>query len=98
MVNPVGPAPERESVVLINASPNPVDLTDWRIADRLKRTSELPGGALAAGQTLHVMLTGDAQLGNSGGSITVIDRSGLKIDGVSYTAAQAQREGWTIVS
>ena len=34
MVNPVGPAPEHESVLLVNASPSAVDLTGWRIADR----------------------------------------------------------------
>ena len=97
LVNPVGPAPERESVLLVNASPDTIDLTGWRIADRQKRTSALPGGPLAAGATLPVGLGGGAQLGNNGGSITLLDAQGLKVDGVSYTAAQAQREGWTIV-
>ncbi|SBW22497.1 hypothetical protein FDG2_2732 [Candidatus Protofrankia californiensis] len=36
------------------------------------------------------------QLGNSGGLITLLDRRGLKVDGVSYTGAQAGHEGWTI--
>ncbi len=39
LVNPAGPAPERETVLLLNASPSPVDLTGWRIADRLKHTA-----------------------------------------------------------
>ena len=42
MVNPVGPAPEHESVLLVNASPSALDLTGWRIADRLKRACPVP--------------------------------------------------------
>ena len=96
MVNPVGPAPEQETVLLLNASPDPVDLTGWRIADRLKRTSPVAAGPLAAGATLQVPLGDGAQLGNRGGAITLLDAAGLKVDGVAYTAEQAGREGWTL--
>ena len=54
MANPVGPAPERETVLLLNASPQSVDLTGWRLADRLKHSCPLPAGPLAAGATLEV--------------------------------------------
>jgi hypothetical protein len=37
------------------------------------------------------------QLGNKGGAITLLDANAVKVDGVSYTAAQAQRDGWTVV-
>jgi Uncharacterized conserved protein (DUF2278)/Lamin Tail Domain len=97
MANPIGPAPERESVLLLNASPQPVDLTGWRIADRLKHTCLLPAGPLAAGATIEAPAADGVQFGNQGGAITVLDAQGLKVAGVSYTAAQAQREGWTIV-
>ena len=97
LVNPVGPAPERETILLLNASPAAVDLTGWRIADRLKRTCPVPPGPLAAGASLEVAVSGDAQLGNQGGAITLLDAAGLKVSGVSYTTAQAKREGWTIV-
>jgi uncharacterized protein YukJ len=97
LVNPVGPAPERETVLLLNASPDPVDLTGWRIADRLKRVCPVPPGSLAAGASLEVVLSGDVQLGNQGGTITLLDGAGLKVSGVSYTTAQAKQEGWTIV-
>jgi uncharacterized protein YukJ len=96
MVNPAGGAPERESVLLLNASPRAVDLTGWRIADRMKQTCDLPPGPLAAGQVLDVALRNGVQLGNKGGSITLLDRSGLKVGGVSYTAEQAREEGWTV--
>jgi uncharacterized protein YukJ len=97
MVNPPGPAPERETVLLLNASPAAVDLTGWRISDRLKRTCPLPAGKLAAGDVLEVPVTAPATLGNDGGAITLLDAAGLKTAGVTYTAEQAKREGWTIV-
>ena len=97
MVNPVGPAPEPETVLLLNASPSPVDLTGWLIADRLAQTCPAPAGPLAAGAVLQAPLSAPAQLGNKGGSITLLDAKGLKVAGASYTAEQARREGWTVV-
>src|SRR5690606_10389560 len=44
LVNPVGPAPESETVTLINVSPDTVEVTGWRLADRLGRTCPLPAG------------------------------------------------------
>jgi uncharacterized protein YukJ len=96
MVNPAGPAPERETVLLLNASPVATDLTGWRIADRVKRTCPVPGGPLAPGATMRVTVSDGVQLGNRGGAITLLDDRGRKVAGVSYTADQAQREGWTI--
>ncbi|MFJ3231940.1 DUF2278 family protein [Streptomyces sp. NPDC086787] len=97
LVNPAGPAPEAENITLLNASPAPVDLTGWHVADANGRRSPLPAGPLAPGAALPVPLSGGAQLGNRGGRITLLDAAGLKVDGVSYTADQAAREGWTLV-
>jgi uncharacterized protein YukJ len=94
LVNPVGPAPERETVLLLNASPEAVDLSGWQVADRLKRTCPVPPGPLAAGASLEVVVSDGVQLGNHGGAITLLDAAGLKVSGVSYTTT---REGWTIV-
>lgn len=96
LVNPIGPAPEQETVTLLNASPNSIDLTGWKIADRLKETHTL-SGVLDGGTTLMVPLPQHVQLGNKGGIITLLNEKGLKVDGVSYTAQQARKEGWTIV-
>lgn len=97
MVNPRGPAPEAESVLLLNASPDPVDLTGWRIADRARQTCPVsPGGPLAAGETRRVAVTERVTLGNGGGTITLLDAGGLKVSGVAYTADDARREGWTV--
>ena len=97
LVNPRGPAPELESVLLLNASPQPVDLTGWRLTDRQAKKCPLPPGPLAAGATLTVALSDGVQLGNRGGSLTVLDPDGTPVSGVSYTAEQASREGWTVV-
>jgi hypothetical protein len=57
----------------------------------------VPPGPLPAGATLEVVVSGDIQLGNQGGAITLLDGAGLKVSGVSYTTAPAKQEGWTIV-
>jgi uncharacterized protein YukJ len=96
LVNPTGPAPEPETVTLINASPEAIDLTGWALSDRAKRVGSLPSVRLDAGATIVVAPTGGVALGNDGGTITVLDPDGLKVHGVSYTADQARREGWTL--
>ena len=97
LVNPPGPAPEAETVTLLNASPHQVDLTGWSILDRAKHQMMLPGGPLAPGDSLRVQVAAPVQLGNQGGLITLLDPDGLKADGVAYTQAQAAAEGWSIV-
>jgi uncharacterized protein YukJ len=96
MVNPNGGTPERETVLLLNASPQPVDLSGWHLADRMSKTCALPSVRLDAGAVLSVPLRDPMQLSNKGGSITLLDKTGLKVAGVAYTAEQAQREGWTV--
>ncbi|MGH1552341.1 DUF2278 family protein [Streptomyces sp. L7] len=79
-------------------SPDPADLTGWHVRDRLGNSCAVPAAApLAAGAPLLVPLTDGVQLGNKGGEITLLDAGGLKVHGVSYTAEQAAREGWTVV-
>jgi hypothetical protein len=96
LANPVGPSPEKETVTLLNTTPAPIDLSGWAIADKLKHKHFL-AGTLEPGATLQIPLSRDVQLGNDGGIITLLDRQGMKIHGVSYTKEQGQREGWTIV-
>ena len=96
LVNPIGPAPEAETVTILNASPAAVDVSHWFLADRIGQRSPVPGGPLDTGATRVVPVVPPMALGNSGGTITLLDASGTKVDGVAYTAAQA-REGWTVV-
>jgi uncharacterized protein YukJ len=96
-VNPKGQDQGLEKVTVINTSPDIVDLTGWALADRLKHKLSL-SGKINPGELLTVPLgKGEMQLGNEGGIITLLDNNGLKIDGVSYTKEDAQKEGWTVV-
>jgi uncharacterized protein YukJ len=98
MVNPEGDDVGRERVTLLNTTPEAIDLKEWSIADKNKRKTILTGPQLSGGATTIVELSGEgAQLSNDGGIITLLDKQGLKIDGVSYTKAQVARQGWTIV-
>ena len=50
-----------------------------------------------AGDTASFTLPVAVPLSNERGLITLLDASGLKVHGVSYTKAQASRQGWTVV-
>jgi uncharacterized protein YukJ len=97
LVDPLGSAAEAPTITLLNASPAPIDLTDWRIADHAKRTCPVPAGSLAAGAVLVMTPTDGVVLGAGGGILTLLDPEGRKVHGVSYTAEEARVEGWTIV-
>lgn len=97
LVNPVGDDTGKQSVTLINASPDRVDLNGWAIADRLKNKDVLQEIELEAGASVMIALRDKVQLGNNGGIITLLDANGLKVDGVSYTKDEAANSGWTIV-
>ena len=89
-------SPEVETVTLLNTSPQAVNLAGWKLADKNKNKFAL-SGSIAAGATLLVTIAPPMQLSNKGGIITVLNEQGLKVDGVSYTQAQASQPGWTIV-
>jgi len=92
MVNPEGPAPEEETVTLLNPTAGPVDLTGWSLVNTSRRATPL-SGTIGARETHVVAIAPFASLGNSGGTIGLLDGRGLKVDGVSYTRRQAAREG-----
>jgi uncharacterized protein YukJ len=97
LVNPPGDDPGLERVTLLNTTPQTIDLDGWSLADKNKRKSILSGITLEAGAARQVRLASDgAQLSNDGGIISLLDAAGVKIDGVSYTKADA-KSGWTIV-
>ena len=96
LVNPKGGGTEIETVTILNATPDTIDLSGWQIADKLKHKHGL-SGTIAAGSTRVITLPPSVQLGNKGGIITLLNKLGLKVDGVSYTEADAKKEGWTVV-
>ena len=53
-------------------------------------------GIIGAGGVRTIPVAAPMSLSNQGGIITVLDAQGLKVDGVSYTKAQARHPGWTL--
>ncbi len=96
LINPEGHDYGLESVTLLNTTPDSIDLDGWAIADKNKKKAYL-SGSIGAGETRRITLSGkDAQLSNKGGIITLLNRKGLKVAGVSYTKKEAS-SGWTMV-
>jgi uncharacterized protein YukJ len=68
LVNPDGDEPGKEVVVLGNTTVASVDLTGWSIVDKNNKAEVLTGVLLPAGESRHVVLSGNgAQLSNKGG-------------------------------
>lgn len=93
LVNPTTDDVGHEAVYLLNTTDQDINLTGWSIADKQKKKEALTG-TVAAGAPLVVVLNGKgAQLSNDGGIITLLNKDGLKISGVSYTKDQASQQG-----
>ena len=68
------------------------------MADKLKKKDTIAGVTIPDGDTVRITLTGlGAQLTNKGGNITLLDKDGLKVDGVTYTKDDASKEGEMVV-
>ena len=89
-------SPEVEVVTLLNASPREINLQGWTLLDSQKNKQKLTG-KLKSGEALAIRVAKPLALSNKGGIISIVDETGLKVDGVSYTKAQASNPGWTIV-
>ena len=89
-------SPEVEVVTLLNSAPHEVSLDGWGLLDKVERRQPL-AGTLAAGEARAIRVEAPVALSNKGGVITLVDETGLKVDGVSYTRDQARNPGWTLV-
>lgn len=97
LINPRG-EDTCETVTLLNTAPDSIRLDGWTLTDKKKRATVLEDLVLEAGRTAVVDLSrGEARLSNKGGILTLLNRRGGKVDGVSYTREQAMRQGWTVV-
>lgn len=95
LVNAVD-SPEHEFATLLNTTAAAIDLAGWQLADRDKNRQALHG-TIPPGETLRIGLEPPVVLPNRGGILTLLDAAGLKVDGVSYTGAQASEAGRTLV-
>ena len=96
LVNPLDGQQPHEAVTLLNISPHPVDLAGWQLTGGENGGKWRLQGALLPGEAREIPLGPALPLGRSGGIVTLLNREGLKIHGVYYTAAQAARPGWRI--
>ena len=98
LVNPTGDDAGHESVTLLNARPESVNLSNWKIANATGGQFTIHGPVLAPGDTTRITLTDlSVPLSNKGGTISLLDPNGVKVDGVAYTKEQVSAQGWTIV-
>lgn len=88
--------PEVETVTLLNAAPQELDLSGWVLSDKQQHHFAL-SGKLAPGNSVRVTIAKPMELSNQGGTITLLDAAGKVADNVSYTKQQAQKPGWSIV-
>jgi uncharacterized protein YukJ len=88
--------PEAEFATLLNTTAAAIDLAGWTLVDRDRHAMALDA-TIAAGETLRVALTPPVMLPNGGGTLTLLDAAGLRVDGVAYTGEQAAEPGRTIV-
>jgi uncharacterized protein YukJ len=97
MVNPPADDPGHEFVTILNTSDRILDLANWKILDKQDK-AETISGSIKPGEASVIQLSGNvAQLSNKGGTITLLDSQGLKVDGVAYTKNDAKVEGKPIV-
>lgn len=97
LVNAEGIDTGKEKVTIFNTSGSVIHLKGWKILDVQDREEPL-SGSIPPGEALTLVLQGDgALLGNDGGTITLLDPRGLKVDGVAYSKKDAQREGRPLV-
>jgi uncharacterized protein YukJ len=89
LINPSGPDPGLETVVLGNLATSPQTLTNWRLLDKNGRTTPIDA-TLAPGASLMIPLDGaGVQLGNSGGNLVLQDHTNAQVDVVTYSADDA---------
>lgn len=98
LINPLGDEIGSEAVVLLNTTSDARSLQGWKLVDGNNAFEALDHVQLAAGEARTLTLSGrGARLPNGGGRLTLLDSTGLKVHGVSYTKDQAAATGRTVV-
>lgn len=94
VINPI--AGNSTTITLLNASPDPIDLTNWTLLDRRQNAQKLQG-TLSGSAAAVITIDAGVHFDPSGGIITLVNAAGLKVHGVSYTQNQLPNPGWSLV-
>lgn len=103
LVNPEGREnlPDHEGrpelVFLMNRSSTGLSLKDWQILNRMDVAHRISVDIWVPPGEVRAVTTGFASLSNKGGTISLLDAKGMKVDGVAYTRKQAREAGKVIV-
>lgn len=95
MVNPLGTDEGRETVSLLNARPESVDLDGWSLVDGMGRVQKLTKKSLAHGEFWTVNVE-KIKLPNQGGKIRLLNHQWEEVHEVNYTWSEGSRYGWQI--
>jgi uncharacterized protein YukJ len=103
LVNPAGSENQPgalgrpEMVYLLNRSAVGISLAGWSILNRNDEAHVLSGDIWLAPGECRPVTMGRIPLSNNGGLLSLLDENGYKVDGVSYTKEQAEREDHLII-
>ncbi|QRQ99544.1 S8 family serine peptidase [Dyadobacter sandarakinus] len=89
IVNPAGSDRNAEKVILENGGDQPVSIEGWAIVDKNNRTQLLTGSIPPVSSLTVDLETSQIILNNTGGTISLRDRTGNMVHQVSYTGSQA---------
>jgi uncharacterized protein YukJ len=95
LVNPKGNEKGKEKVILLNTTDEAISLNGWKLVDRTHEEFEIKNLSIDAGSTLEIKIPASSNfnLGNKGGTISLLNTQGIKTHGVQYTKEQAKTEG-----
>ena len=95
LVNAPGDERSGEWVSIINLSNDTVDLEGWKLKDP---QAELTiKGSLAPGAAIRISPLSPISLGNSGGTISLYNQEGERVDRVKYPAQPREKEGKPVI-
>jgi uncharacterized protein YukJ len=90
LVNPEGEDVGRETVILFNASTQPIALEGWTLLDRQNKRETISGIRLGACESATLRLSGaGVQLSNRGGALRLLNAANELVHVVTYSQAQA---------
>jgi len=97
LVNPKGKDSRKETITLINTTPNKVNLNKWFFSDGKKKKKILRNIELAAGEVKTIALgSSKFTLTNTGMTIQLLNDNGKKVHEVKYKKADTKKEGWMV--